>query len=114
VSSTQVGQLAALLLRSSILAAAGLTTVTAVFLVRALLHKTWRPPFFVLVSSFLAGTAIPYAFVLIMFPFATPQPDLSQVSYYVPLAGIALLWAGARGIGDGIRSGVNGSSAGED
>jgi predicted ABC-type sugar transport system permease subunit len=86
--------LVALLLKPPMLAASGLLATAATIGLRRRKHRRWNPTLISMFAAFLAGTSFPYGIVLLLYPFVDPPPDLSSVSYYVALAGIALLWAG--------------------
>lgn len=58
-------------------------------------HRRWSVSLSGVVVAFLGGATLPYGAVLLLFPYFDPQPDLKTVAIYLPVAGIALLFAGA-------------------
>ena len=97
------GDLSKYLLEPASLALAGLLGAGIVAFARHRLHRSWFPPLFTAVSAFFAGTSLPYGVVLLLYPFAKPPPDLTVVSYYVPVAGLALVWAGVYGLRQAVK-----------
>ena len=49
-------------------------------------------------EAFFGGALVPVSGVLIWYPFFDKPPDLSHYTFYIPFAGIGLLFMGFTGI----------------
>lgn len=55
-------------------------------------------------EAFFGGALLPVSAVLIWYPFFSKPPDLSHYMFYLPFAGIGLLFMGFTGIRKALRT----------
>jgi len=55
-------------------------------------------------EAFFGGALLPVSSVLIWYPFFSKPPDLSHYMFYIPFAGIGLLFMAFTGIRKALRS----------
>ena len=55
---------------------------------------SWTLNLTTVIVAFLGAGLIPYGLVLMFYPMFNPKPSLDLLEPYLPLAGIALIWAG--------------------
>ena len=75
-------------------AAFGLMCAFFSLLFQAVKDRSKSPNLAVVIVSFLGGSLIPCGFVLILFPFLEIKPILEDIGLYLPIAGLAIVWAG--------------------
>lgn len=72
--------------------ACGLLGLVIIWLCRGIYHRRWILPLPSALVLFLGFSVLPSALVFCIYPFITPQPDLTDFFPVLPVAGISLLW----------------------
>ncbi|HKV12674.1 MAG TPA: hypothetical protein VJ725_31300 [Thermoanaerobaculia bacterium] len=72
--------------------ACGLLGLVIIWLCRGIYHKRWILPLPNALLLFLGFSVLPSSLVFCVYPFLSPQPDLTDFFPVLPVAGISLLW----------------------
>ena len=90
----------------------GLIATTLCYVAHSRRVGTWVPQLPPLVLAFLAGCAVPASVLLVLYPFHN-SVDIRAIALYIPLGGIAMLWASVTAIYQATRL-VSGSPSREE
>ena len=83
--------------------ACGLGGLVLVWVTRILKQKQFGLSLLTAVTVFLGFSVLPAVPPLLSYPFLEPKPDLADLSLYLAVAGLALLWAVYETFRQGLR-----------
>jgi hypothetical protein len=84
-------------------AACGLASVFTIYIFRGLRQKTWAMSYSTALTMFLGTAVFPSALCFLLYPFASPKPNLADHALFLPVAGLGLLWTVFAAIKQGMQ-----------